>query len=326
MEKLRIWGENIPGQVPEARKRDRMVIRRIPRPVATMQWMRDVFGTRLSADAGGMDTFTWLDEIEPGKVSAFMDDVPTLTPYPAQGSDRAVIVVPGGGFCNQSRQAEGEDIAVFLQSCGLSAFVLEYRMNPYEAPIFYLDLQRAIRYLRTHAGDYGFSPANIDTIGFSAGGYIVGAAAMLLGNAPVEMPGYTPDEIDQADGRAASLGMIYPVTHFEQNPNMLCVVAGDDFFDEKKRQQLMRQYSLIPHVKNARDIPQFLCYGTRDPLKGFDLYNAALEGAGVPHRTLVLQGASHGFALGQPKYSWWADDYVHFLKELGHGQPPLEFA
>ena len=56
MEKLRIWGENIPGQVPEARKRDRMVIRRIPRPVATMQWMRDVFGTRLSADAGGMDS------------------------------------------------------------------------------------------------------------------------------------------------------------------------------------------------------------------------------------------------------------------------------
>lgn len=100
-------------------------------------------------------------------------------------------------------------MARFLNENGISAFVLEYRLNPYKAPVCYLDMQRAIRYVRHHAVEYGISSKQIGAMGFSAGGYVTGASYILLGNAPVEYKGYKPDEVDEEDGRADFLGMIF---------------------------------------------------------------------------------------------------------------------
>lgn len=316
MKAIPIWGDSVPYNRPDVRKQDIMCIKKWPKGVAMIAWMRSVFGSKIDKDASALDTFTYLDEILPGKVSACMDDMPSLTHYPAEGSDMAVIVVPGGGFCNQSRDYEGESIARFLNSCGITAFVLEYRMNPYEAPVFYLDLQRAIRFVRFHAEEYHISPDRIGAIGFSAGGYITGAAALLLPDTPPEAPGYTPDEVDLVSGRANSIGLLYPVTHFDDNPNMLCLVGGDDFFDPAKRAALEEKYSLIVHAGDAPDIPQFLCYGTKDMLKGNDRYAAALDQAGVPHKTITIDGANHGFSLRQKNYAWWADEYVKWLEKV----------
>ena len=312
--KIRIWGDQIPYNEPSVFKKDRMLIRRIPKTAAILPWLKDVFGKKLAKDAGGLDTYTYYDEIASGKVSARMDDVPFLTPYLSEGSREAVIVVPGGAFCNQSREFEGKDIAEYLNTKGISAFVLEYRENPYEAPACYLDLQRAIRYLRHHAAEYGIDPDRIGTLGFSAGGYIVGAAEMLLGDAPVDFPGYEPDAADAVSGRADTVALLYPVTHFEDNPNMLAMLAGDDAFDPAKRPALEKQYSLIEHLDAAR-APQFLCFGLKDPLKGNEKYASTLEAAGIPHKTLMIEGAGHGFSLQMKKYAWWIDEYVKWLLE-----------
>ena len=95
-------------------------------------------------------------------------------PWVGENSIGAVIVLPGGGYGYKSMDGatyEGQDIALALNEAGFSAFVLHYRSNPYEYPIPQLDLHRAVRYLRANAEDFGFNPANIGLIGFSAGGY-----------------------------------------------------------------------------------------------------------------------------------------------------------
>lgn len=314
MEKLRIWGEQIPYNTGKSKLED-MTIRRRPLPVAGFGWFRDIFGEYVTKDMGRLDTFSYLDEIRSGKTSRFYDDVPTLVPFLVKGSKTAVIVAPGGGFCNLSRKREGYDMARFLNENGISAFVLEYRLNPYKAPVCYLDMQRAIRYVRHHAVEYGISSKQIGAMGFSAGGYVTGASYILLGNAPVEYKGYKPDEVDEEDGRADFLSMIYPVVCFDENPNMLALLAGKDFFDAEKRKQLREKYSLTEQLKPS-EVPQFLCYGTRDMLKGIDRYGAKLEELKVPHKTVCIDGAGHGFALNNKKYFFWAKEYVRWIQDV----------
>ena len=314
METRKIWGENIPYNTGKPKAPD-MVIRKIPKWLAMIGWVKDVFGTRVARDTGGMDTFTYLDEIKTGKASANYDDAPTLTPFLSPGSDTAVIIAPGGGFCNQSRDREGYDIAAFLNRNGINAFVLDYRLNPYRAPVCYLDMQRAIRYVRYHAREYGIAANKIGTLGFSAGGYLSGASLILLGDKAVEVSGYVPDAVDAENGTANFVGLIYPVVDFHQNQNMLALLAGKDFYDPEKRPQLQNRYSLTAQLQSST-VPQFLCYGSKDMIKGQDAYAQRLEEWHIPHKTLRIEDAGHGFALENKKYAFWAEEFAQWVKDV----------
>jgi acetyl esterase/lipase len=71
-----------------------------------------------------------------------------------------VIVCPGGGYGALAKDHEGDQIARWLNSLGIQAFVLQYRIAPrYHYPAPLLDAQRAIRFVRAHAADYRIAPA-----------------------------------------------------------------------------------------------------------------------------------------------------------------------
>lgn len=79
------------------------------------------------------------------------DNKPILAFYPASNntSRSAVIVCPGGGYHHRADH-EGEPVAKWLNSLGISAFVLHYRVAPYSHPVPLADVQRAIRFVRHH--------------------------------------------------------------------------------------------------------------------------------------------------------------------------------
>src|SRR5437868_4165171 len=116
----------------------------------------------------------------PGALGEADADKPTLFPYvvPAgRGTGTAVVVCPGGGYQNLSMEKEGSDVARWLNSLGVSAFVLRYRLGPkYHHPIELGDAQRAIRTLRSKAAEYRLSPDRIGIMGFSAGGHLASSA------------------------------------------------------------------------------------------------------------------------------------------------------
>src|SRR5205809_5696228 len=128
-------------------------------------------------------------------------DKPTLAPYlvPAgRGTGTAVIVCPGGGYQNLSMDKEGDQIARWLNSLGVSAFVLKYRLGPkYHHPVELGDAQRAIRMVRSRAKELGVLPDKIGVMGFSAGGHLASTTATHfdLGN-----PQAT-DPLDRASSR-----------------------------------------------------------------------------------------------------------------------------
>lgn len=314
MEQVKIWGESIPYN-HVGTKSDRLQLNKLPGFMSVLPWFSAVFGKSHIKSPSAYDNYTYKMWIKKGNESLIFDDKPTITPFLADKSDTAVIIAPGGGFCSKSYQSEGEKIAAFLNARGISAFVLNYRLFPYLAPVCYLDMQRAIRYVRYHAKEYSIDPDKIGCMGFSAGGYVAGASAVLLKNTPVTAPGYTPDAVDQVNALPSFVGLIYPVTGFDKNPSMLYTLIGKDYFDEVKRKDAQKKYSLSTNL-TVDSIPQFLCYGTKDMLQDMKDYDARLDEYQIKHRTLILEGAGHGFALNKPKFNYWGDEYVKWIKSL----------
>lgn len=67
---------------------------------------------------------------------------------------------------------EGRQVAEWLNSLGVAAFILKYRLAPrYHHPAMMEDAQRALRYVRAHAQELGIAPDRIGIWGFSAGGH-----------------------------------------------------------------------------------------------------------------------------------------------------------
>src|SRR5258705_13279748 len=129
---------------------------------------------------------------------------PTLIAYlpaPDKATGTAVVICPGGGFYALSMNSEGADVAKWLASRGVAAFVLKYRLvksgdnaaaeldaaintpGVFEAktrdviPLAVADGRNAVAYVRAHAAEFGISPDRVGLMGFSAGGTIVASVA-----------------------------------------------------------------------------------------------------------------------------------------------------
>src|SRR5687767_6136149 len=107
----------------------------------------------------------------PGALGKEPGDVPTLTVYPAPASDSgpaaAIVVCPGGGYGGLAGH-EGEPIARWLNTLGITGVVLKYRLGPrYRHPVMLQDARRAIRTVRARAADWNVDPKKVGILGFS---------------------------------------------------------------------------------------------------------------------------------------------------------------
>src|SRR3989442_11398127 len=109
----------------------------------------------------------------PGAVGKESSDIPTLTPYFApkeKATGAAIIVCPGGGYTHLADH-EGRPVAEWLNTLGITAFVLKYRLGPrYHHPAPLQDAARAIRTVRARATEWNIDAKRIGILGFFAGG------------------------------------------------------------------------------------------------------------------------------------------------------------
>jgi acetyl esterase/lipase len=254
-------------------------------------------------DLSGNDTMVYRDEILTGKAKETYEDEPYLIPYIVQGSDRCVIICPGGAYLSKSMENEGEDVASFLNKAGISCFVLWYRSYPYRAPVMFRDCQRAIRYVRYHAKDYNINPDKIGIVGFSAGGNLCGTTVQIYRNTCVEAEGYIPDDIDFVSAHVNALAMIYPAITFEDSQVFLeCIEEKDLVRDPATRAKLAQHYTLKNHIKK-NDPPTFLCSAIDDslipPLQICE-YAQVLKRNDVPVELHIFDKGGHGFGGCNP--------------------------
>ena len=135
---------------------------------------------------------------------------PSITPFLAEHPNgAAALIMPGGAYSLLAFDLEGVDVARWLNSIGVSAFVVKYRLpaNYSQTWIALADAQRAMRQVRNSAAACGIDPKRIGVIGFSAGG----SNASQLETRPSATTTPNVDDIDKLDARPDFGILMYPV-------------------------------------------------------------------------------------------------------------------
>jgi len=233
----------------------------------------------------------------PGAVGQEDADRPSLTIYlPAaeQATGTGVVVCPGGGYAHLAMDHEGDQIARWLNSFGVAAFVLKYRLGPrYHHPAPLQDAQRALRFVRLHAADYGVRADRIGIWGFSAGGHLAATAGTHFDRGHPQ----APEAIDRESCRPDFLILAYPVISFTTpytHRGSLRNLLGDNP-DPQLVESLSAEKQVTPETP-----PTFLFHTNADtgvPAENSVLFYLALRKAGVPAEMHIYQNGPHGVGL-----------------------------
>ncbi len=232
----------------------------------------------------------------------------------------AIIVCPGGSYFWLDKEHEGEDVALWLQSNNISAYVLHYRTAGFVAFITHLrwvirgrrypdpqdDLRDAMIYLKKNSEKLNISPEEIGLMGFSAGGHLVMSSVELF------------DDTLQP----AFIASIYPVVTMDGNyvhKRSRRALLGEN----KKRNKILRDsLSLERHIP-ADCPPVFLVNCKDDPVVKYqnsELLDEALTEKNIEHKYIQYKTGGHGFGASDDKGSkesrGWKDEFLEWLDEL----------
>ena len=258
-------------------------------------------GSAVAADTAAETIRLWPGDA-PGALGTADHDIPVLAWWPAIGAKQptaAMVVCPGGGYGGLADH-EGSDYARWLNSQGISAFVLRYRLGSkgYRHPIMLGDVSRAMRLVRAEHARLGIDPARVGVIGSSAGGHL---AVTLLTQGDDGDPA-AADAIDRQPSRPALGVLCYPVvsmlptnTHAGSKRNLL----GED-----PPEDLTRELSGELAVTDTTP-PVFLLHTVEDKvvkLAGVLDLAAALNRNGRPFELHVYEKGPHGIGLGTRPY------------------------
>lgn len=216
-----------------------------------------------------------------GKTRIAFVDKPSLTLRLAPEDKRngtGVVICPGGGYNILAWTHEGTEIADWLNSIGVSAFILKYRVPrrdpgaPHAQPL--QDAQRAMRLVRAGAKEWGVDPAKVGMLGFSAGGNLT----VMAGSHYDEK---TYEKIDAADDLSAK-------------PDFLIPIYPAYLGDKKNKDQLS---PLVKVDKNTP--PTFIAITHDDADRSYyaALFYAALKKAGVVGELHIYSKGGHGYGM-----------------------------
>lgn len=243
----------------------------------------------------------------PGAIGTADTDIPAvqmLIPPPGIATGAAMVVCPGGGYAHLAKH-EALPMGQWLQSQGITAFVLRDRLAPYKYPIEINDGIRAIRFVRANCDRYHLDPHRIGIIGFSAGGHLATSVSTHFDNGNPA----AADPIDRVSSRPDLQIDMYPVVsmgshaHVGSRNNLLGPHA-----DPALVTLMSNELQVTPQTP-----PAFVVHSTNDkivPVINSDDYVAALKAHGVEVVYLRIDQLGHGFGLQK----FWTDPAEKWLK------------
>jgi acetyl esterase/lipase len=234
---------------------------------------------------------------------------PTLTVYrppPDQNTGTAMIICPGGGYWDLFWELEGEEVAAWLNSNGMTGIILKYRVprrpgdvkgEPPRGPL--LDAQRAVSLVRSKAAEWGLDPQRIGMVGFSAGGHLALATA-------TNFPKRTYEPLDAIDDHSC-------------RPDF-AVLCYSGYLKAKDKDEIW------PGLRIPAETPPMLLAHANDDspqVGGSDAENSAimylaLKRAGIPVELHIYASGNHDFGVRQNDKlpSSWPPLCIHWLRSL----------
>jgi acetyl esterase/lipase len=248
------------------------------------------------------------EQVEVTEPTRLITDVtkPTLTvcrPEREADTGTAMLICPGGGYWDLYWELEGEEVAAWLNSIGVTGIILKYRVprrpderkgEPARRPL--QDAQRAVSLVRSKARQWGLDPRRIGMIGFSAGGHLALVTATQFADRTYK----SRDEIDTVDCR----------------PDFVIAVYSG-YLKARGRNELAPGWHIPTNAP-----PVFLAHGGDDiisPPEHSVLMYLALKQAAVPAELHIYAGAAHDFGVrpsDQP-CSKWTTSCADWLRHQG---------
>jgi acetyl esterase/lipase len=226
-------------------------------------------------------------------------DISVFLPTRLLANGQAVVICPGGGYVQLSMDLEGTDIAAYLNSIGVAAIVLKYRLpsaetNIYPAKAPLMDAHRAMRLVRANATKWNINPNQIGVIGFSAGGHL----ASTLGTHFDYGDKNSKDSIEKISCRPDFMILGYPVVSFADTT--VRTQTRKMLMGEKLTNDNIQEYSNELHVTKDTP-PTFFIHADND--KGVQTANSilmyrTLRKNGIPAELHIISEGGHGFGLG----------------------------
>lgn len=217
---------------------------------------------------------------------------------PQHSIGSAMLVIGGGGYAGIGIGSESRPASKWLQSIGITAFELLYRL-PSEGwssvDVPFQDGQRAMRLIRSLSNKFGFSENKIGIMGFSAGGHLAG----MIETQPDKKLYKRIDSVDELSARPDFAALLYPVITmlppFNTTRSQKEILRGNH--DRKQEEK----YSVQLHVSKNTP-PTFLAQALDDPTSNVEnskLMYSALQKFGVTAELKIFKTGGHGWGLGK---------------------------
>lgn len=246
-------------------------------------------------------------------------DIAVYLPDKGNNTGKGVLIFPGGGYRILAYDWEGTDIAKWLNSKGIAAFVVKYRLpdskslvNAHEVPL--IDAQRAMRLVRGTHEKWNVNPEGIGIIGFSAGGHLAATLGTLFDQTTYE----AADKLDNLSARPDFMVLMYPVISFKSNT--VHQGSREALLGKVPDSVLVNRYSAELQIR-ADSPPALLVHATDDtavPVENSLLFYKGLKDKGVSATLHVYAKGGHGFSLAKenPYLNSWTELVIRWLGEL----------
>ena len=238
--------------------------------------------------------------------------------YRANGT--GVVICPGGGYRILAYDWEGVEMAKWLNTLGIAAFVLKYRLPHWETDecretVAIMDAQRAIRMVRSKAEMWNLDKDRIGIMGFSAGGHLASTAATHFDKGKPN----ASLEVEKFSCRPDFAILMYPVitmdtsfTHMGSRNNLIGNTPTAErtaYFSNEDRITKDTPPTLLIHANDDEAV---------EPENSVSFY-LALREAGVPAALHIYEGGGHGFSFGEGRGSvvQWTEACEGWLRDRG---------
>ncbi len=261
------------------------------------------------------DTYTRTEDVVYGRKHGLALTMDVFTPK-ENANGAGVIFVVSGGWISGHQSINPAFLAELLRR-GYTVFTVVHGSQPrFTIPEAIADLNRAVRFIRTHADDYKVDPDRLGITGLSAGGHLSLMQGLAGGGGKAD----SPDPVERASSRVQAVACFFPPTDFFNygkpgeealgNGTLHDFRAPFDFnefnpetktferiADPNRRREIGRQISPITHV-SPDDPPTLIIHGDADKLVPFqqaEILIDKLQAAGVEAKLVTKPGAQHGW-------------------------------
>ena len=252
------------------------------------------------------------------KVPGAYTDEPVLDYYPAEckKTKATVVIFPGGGY-GMRAVPEGKGYAEHLNTLGIDAFVVQYRVAPHHFPLPLLDARRALRYVRFHAEEFGIDKNRIAVMGSSAGGHL--AAFVSTYREPLGKEWEGLDDVDNENFLPNATILCYPVIHISD----LAVTHVGSCVNLLGLSQIGMAACYDPiYLADDKTPPVFVWHTSDDEavnVKNSLLFGCALRENSVPFEMHIFPNGRHGLDLAKeaPHVAQWVPLLTNWLRYIG---------